>query len=221
VTTEKPADVRWPLFAPAMFFGLLVTVIGSAVGLTTLANTSGLGPLLYAPAGFILLAVGVAMMFFAESADGSLHWRIRHRTALRAFGVVAVLVTVVLAVANYRLAQAEQLRARGVLMDVVVVAIDVHSGGNEASITSYKIAPGDGSVLPGELWGGPYRVGDRLTAYVDPLGKVDPVRPPLPERRLQEWLVRVLLVIDVIALAAVAWAGPRRVRVAPLISVTG
>jgi len=30
-----------------------------------------------------------------------------------------------------------------------------------------------------------------------------------------------LLVIDVIALAAVAWAGPRRVRVAPLISVTG
>ena len=97
--------------------------------------------------------------------------------ALRVVGVVAVLVTVVLAVANCRLAQAEQLRARGVLMDVVVVAIDVHSGGRDASITENKIGPGDGSELAGELSGGPYTVGDRLTAYVDPLGKVDPAQP--------------------------------------------
>jgi hypothetical protein len=202
-----------------MFLGLLVTVIGSAVGLTTLANTSGLGSVVYVPAGFVLLAVVVAMLFFAESADGSLHWRIRHRTALRVVGVVAVLVTAVLAVANYRLAQAEQLRARGVLTDVVVVAIDVHSGGNRASFTEYRIGPGDGSVLPGELSGGPYKVGDRLTAYVDPLGKVDPAQPPLPERRLQWLVVWVLLVVDVLALAVLAWAGPRPVRVTALIRV--
>jgi hypothetical protein len=202
-----------------MFFGLLATVIGSAVGLTTLANTSGLGPLVYVPTGFVLLAVLVAMLFFVEFADGSLHWRIRHRTALRVVGVVAVLVTAVLAVANYRLAQAEQLRAHGVLMDVVVVAFDMRSGGNEASFTEYKIGPGDGSMLPGELTGGPYKVGDRLTVYVDPLGKVDPAQPPLPERRLQWLIVWGLLVVDVLAMAVLAWAGPQPVRVTALISV--
>ena len=127
--------------------------------------------------------------------------------------MVATFATIPLALANYSLTQAEQLRMRGVLMDVVVVAIDVYEGGTDAPTSvAYKIGPGDGSVLPRELWGGPYKVGDRLTVYVDPLGKVDPVRPPLPERRLQWWLVRVLLVLDVVALAVVALAGPRPVR---------